>query len=138
MPDADREGFDPKEAYQAGMEEGANFGGGFSLSGIPGAATSSCFRRMVPTASNAREGLQSRVLEVHLQRATDWPVRRAISTARKTAEAQLDIKHGADIPSRKFGRMWVARDDARNFMIPGDPAVRLRVEDLAGGASRVK
>ena len=137
MPDADREGFDPKEAYQAGMEEGANFGGGFSLSGIPGAATSSCFRRMVPPASNARRFTISSPRSTSA-RATDWPVRRAISTARKTAEAQLDIKHGADIPSRKFGRMWVARDDARNFMIPGDPAVRLRVEDLAGGASRVK
>jgi hypothetical protein len=45
-------------------------------------------------------------------------------------EKQEDRKYGAEIPLQMLGRMWVARDDARNFMILGDPAVRLRVEDL--------
>jgi len=48
----------------------------------------------------------------------------------KLAEAQLDLKFGRDISLKTLGLMWVARDDARNFMILGDPAVRLRVEDL--------
>jgi hypothetical protein len=46
------------------------------------------------------------------------------------AEAQRDLQFGANIPLKALGRMWAARDDARNFMILGDPAVRLRVEDL--------
>jgi len=33
-PDADREGFDPEESYQAAMEDSANFGGSVDLSGI--------------------------------------------------------------------------------------------------------
>jgi hypothetical protein len=45
-------------------------------------------------------------------------------------EKQDDRKYGVDISLQALGRMWVARDDARNFMILGDPAVRLRVEDL--------
>jgi hypothetical protein len=38
--------------------------------------------------------------------------------------------HGVEVPMRRLGNLWVARDDARNFMTLGDPAVRLRVEDM--------
>ena len=31
----------------------------------------------------------------------------------------------------KLGNRWVARDDARNYLILGDPAVRLRVEAMS-------
>jgi hypothetical protein len=53
----------------------------------------------------------------------------ALSTT--LAEYQLDAFRGADVPLRTLGRMWVARDDARNFVVLGDPAVRIRVEDLS-------
>ena len=53
----------------------------------------------------------------------------AIST--ELSELQGDVMHGADVPTRTLGNLWVSRDDARNYMIFGDPAVRLRVEDMA-------
>ena len=62
--------------------------------------------------------------------ATDVFNTRWAALSAQLAETHLDLKHGADIPLKTLGRMWVARDDARNFMILGDPAVRLRVEDL--------
>lgn len=52
----------------------------------------------------------------------------ALST--NLAEVQNNIQLGADVPLGVLGRMWVARDDARNFIVLGDPAVRLRVEDM--------
>ena len=52
----------------------------------------------------------------------------ALST--ELAEVQNDMRFGADVPLKKLGQMWVARDDARNFLVLGDPAVRLRIEDM--------
>ena len=40
----------------------------------------------------------------------------------------IELQHGAPVSLRTLGHMWVARDDARNFMILGDPAIRLREE----------
>jgi hypothetical protein len=31
----------------------------------------------------------------------------------------------------RLGFLWIARDDARNYVILGDPAVRIRAEALA-------
>jgi hypothetical protein len=47
------------------------------------------------------------------------------------ADLQIEKQNGAEISRKVLGRMWIARDDARNFMVLGDPAVRLRVEDMA-------
>jgi hypothetical protein len=52
----------------------------------------------------------------------------AIST--ELSDLQNDIAKGENVLPRRLGNLWVARDDARNFMILGDPAVRLRVEDM--------
>jgi hypothetical protein len=37
---------------------------------------------------------------------------------------------GDAIPDSALATRWVARNDARNYIILGDPAVRLRVEDM--------
>jgi hypothetical protein len=34
--------------------------------------------------------------------------------------AHLDLQRGAEVSLKALGRMWVARDDARNYMILGD------------------
>lgn len=62
--------------------------------------------------------------------ATDVFNARWATLSVQLSELQRDKQFGADISLKVIGRAWVARDDARNFMILGDPAVRLRVEDL--------
>jgi Peptidase family C25 len=46
------------------------------------------------------------------------------------ADALRDFKNG-DSTGRELAARWIARDDARNYTILGDPSVRLRVNDLA-------
>ena len=37
---------------------------------------------------------------------------------------------GNEVPDLVLANQWIARDDARNYMILGDPAVQLRVDDM--------
>jgi hypothetical protein len=62
--------------------------------------------------------------------ATDMFNLRWAAIATELSEMQADLAKGADIALRKLGNLWISRDDARNFLILGDPAVRLRVEDM--------
>lgn len=62
--------------------------------------------------------------------ATDMFNMRWAALSAELADLHADLLHGADVPMKTLGNLWVARDDARNFMIFGDPAVRLRVEDM--------
>lgn len=50
-------------------------------------------------------------------------------------ELLQDMKFGRQVPDRELAQRWIARDDARNYCILGDPAVRLRVDAMsaAGG-----
>jgi len=62
--------------------------------------------------------------------ATDTFNMRWAALSTRLAELQVDLQHGADVPLKMLGQFWIARDDARNFMILGDPAVQLRVKDM--------
>jgi hypothetical protein len=60
--------------------------------------------------------------------ATDTFNMRWAGLSTQVAQMQLDLFHNPNVPLGPLGRLWVARDDARNFIILGDPAVRLRLE----------
>src|SRR6185437_10112513 len=63
--------------------------------------------------------------------ATDTFNMRWAGLSTQVAELQLSLFHDSTMPVETLGRLWVARDDARNFMILGDPAVRLRLDKMA-------
>lgn len=62
--------------------------------------------------------------------ATDMFNIRWAALSTELSDLRQDLLSGAQVSPRVLGNLWVARDDARNFMIFGDPAVRLRVEDM--------
>jgi hypothetical protein len=62
--------------------------------------------------------------------ATDTFNMRWAALSAELSEMQADLAQGDDVPLKKLGNLWIARDDARNYIVLGDPAVRLRVEDM--------
>ena len=52
----------------------------------------------------------------------------ALST--ELSDSLQDRQLGRPVSDAELASRWVARDDARNYIIFGDPAVRLRVEDM--------
>lgn len=53
----------------------------------------------------------------------------ALST--ELSDSLDSIAHGGAIADVELANRWVARDDARNYIVFGDPAVRLRVKDMS-------
>ena len=62
--------------------------------------------------------------------ATDMFNLRWAAIATELSDMQADLARGLEVSLRRLGNLWVSRDDARNFIVLGDPAVRLRVEDM--------
>jgi hypothetical protein len=52
----------------------------------------------------------------------------ALST--ELSEALDTLAHDGSVSDVELANRWVARDDARNYIVFGDPAVRLRVEAM--------
>jgi hypothetical protein len=62
--------------------------------------------------------------------ATDMFNMRWAAISTELCEMQADFARGANVPLKALGNLWISHDDARNFIVLGDPAVRLRVEDM--------
>ena len=62
--------------------------------------------------------------------ATDMFNMRWAAISTELSEMQADLARGGDVSLKMLGNLWISRDDARNFIVVGDPAVRLRVEDM--------
>jgi hypothetical protein len=65
-----------------------------------------------------------------LGQATDQFNVRWASLSTKLAETLDKARSGLTVDPTALGNQWVARDDARNYIIIGDPAVQLRVNDM--------
>jgi len=70
-----------------------------------------------------------------------WPVGHAVRDFRQRfavlstnlADMLERISYGGTVPDETLAWAWVERNDARNYAVLGDPAVRLRVDALQGG-----
>jgi hypothetical protein len=91
-PDADREGFDPDESFDAANEEGANFGA-FSLGGLLGPLRQLSYWRMKQRARTVGEGGMHEFLKT-LQKAT---------AERKTAIHLMGHSFGTVVVSGMLG-----------------------------------
>jgi len=65
-----------------------------------------------------------------LGQATDQFNLRWAALSTELAETLNQMNLGLQLSAPRLGNQWVARDDARNYITFGDPAVRLRVEDM--------
>jgi hypothetical protein len=63
--------------------------------------------------------------------ATDQFNVRWSALSAELAEAIQERRYGVPVENAELANRWVSRDDARNYIIFGDPAVRFRVEEMA-------
>lgn len=89
-------------------------------------------RLATPQLQGFRDVLGRLLRGDRLGQATDQFNVRWAALSTELAEAVQDRKYDGATPQvlAKLASRWVARDDARNYVILGDPAVRLRVEAM--------
>ena len=76
-----------------------------------------------------RDALDGILLGLRVGHAMDTFNVRWAAVSTRIADALRDFKDGT-ISGDDLARLWIIRDDARNYTILGDPAVRLRVGDM--------
>ncbi|HVG19341.1 MAG TPA: hypothetical protein VNI02_09820, partial [Blastocatellia bacterium] len=64
--------------------------------------------------------------------ATDQFDIRRVAVSDRLSELLRKIASEAAVSDRELLGLWIERNDARNYVVLGDPAVRLRVKDLRG------
>jgi hypothetical protein len=69
-----------------------------------------------------------------LGQATDQFNIRWAALSTELSEMLNQMQLGLQVDARSLATQWVARDDARNYVLFGDPSVRLRVEDMPPAA----
>ena len=79
--------------------------------------------------SGMRDALDGILLGLRVGHAMDTFNVRWAAVSTRIADALRDFKDGT-ISGDDLARLWIIRDDARNYTILGDPAVRLRVGDM--------
>jgi len=84
-------------------------------------------------STGMRDVLTSVMQGFRIGHATDQFNMKWAALAVPLADALRDFDK-TKTPDRELARRWIARDDARNYMILGDPAVRLRVEEMVDSA----
>lgn len=86
--------------------------------------------RSGPQIQGFRDVMNRILIGERIGKATDqFDVRRA-AISYDLADMYRDLEYRKQIPDREVLETWIARNDARNYVILGDPAVRLRVEDM--------
>lgn len=73
----------------------------------------------------------ARILSGHrIGHATDQFNIKWAALSTDLSESLQDAAQGLQVSNLALTNRWIARDDARNYMILGDPAVQLRVDDM--------
>jgi hypothetical protein len=88
--------------------------------------------RLTPQIQDMRDVMVALLKGWRVGRATDQFNMRWTVLSAELSDALRDRRdETADISDPSLANRWIARDDARNHVILGDPAVRLRVEAMA-------
>jgi len=83
------------------------------------------------------EGFERAIRNMLLQKRA-WPIGhclrdiydKALHLSKSLLEDLHDMKFGRTIPPQGIANKWIERNDARAYTLIGDPAVRLRVNDM--------
>lgn len=86
--------------------------------------------RNAPQVQAFRDVISGLLAGTRIGHATDQFNVRWASLSAELTDLARETRFGRDVSDAQLASRWVARNDARNYIIFGDPAVRIRVEAL--------